>query len=434
MSQKQNPFVEVFKDFWEEFKQRKPAYATSDYDEVVRKMISCGDPNFGYIEYGCTHCGEHRHRVGFTCKSPLCLRCGRVASENFVFKVMNRLHPGVVYRHLILTIPDQLKDLFYRHRNNKELYNAFYRAGWEFIQDVFAKVTGKRLHCGAIVVLHTTGRKGNYRPHLHIIVMNGGIDLISGEWVNVGYFPYEKMLPTKWQWHLLKMVKEVDRSPETKRLVGQLWDKYPNGFYNSFKKGDVPSGSQHLVRYLSKYLFRPQISVKRIKKYDRTKGTITYEYADHRSGKMEVETIPVITFIGRMAQQILPKWFQKVKYYGLHQGKCYEKSKKLVMAGMKLVDAKTLKSDSAVFRVASNSYQERMKLWTGRDPLKCPGCGHQMELIKIWTKEKGVVYDLLEIYKRTRPPPDELVSLTKVRPTEPLDLVNDFYEQLDMAI
>jgi len=118
----ENPFVQVFADFWDDFKVKHSSYATSHYDEAVSKMINCGDPSFGYIEYGCMYCGQHRHRVAFTCKGSLCLRCGRVRSENFVKQVMAKLHPGVIYRHLILTIPDQLKKIFYNHRKSNDLY------------------------------------------------------------------------------------------------------------------------------------------------------------------------------------------------------------------------------------------------------------------------------------------------------------------------
>jgi excinuclease UvrABC ATPase subunit len=104
-------------------------------------MIHCGDPNFGYIEYGCMHCGGHRHRVGMTCKSSLCLSCSRVKSEKFVYNVMNKLYPGIIYRHLILTIPDQLIPFFYKHRHGKELFNRFYQVGFEYIQDVFRTVS-----------------------------------------------------------------------------------------------------------------------------------------------------------------------------------------------------------------------------------------------------------------------------------------------------
>jgi len=435
MGREENLYTKIFKKHWIEFKQNKQSYATADYDEVVSKMINCGDPKFGYIEYGCTYCGEQKHRIGFTCKSPLCLSCGRVNSENFVFKVMKKLHPGIIYRHLILTVPDQLLRLFYQRRKTKDLYNEFYKTGWEYIQDVFHRVKKKRLRCGAIIVLHITGRKGNYRPHLHIIVMNGGIDLITGKWVNIGYFPYEKILPKKWQWHLLNMIKRLDASQETKKLVDSLWKKYPKGFYNNFKKGDVPSKSQYLVAYLSKYLFRPQISVKRIKEYNGEKKRVVYEYADHRTGKTEIENVSVIDFIGRMAQQVLPKRFHRVKYYGLQHGKNYQRSKVQIENGMKKIKLSKRDRDQSVFRVAKNNYQDRMKLWTGTDPLKCPSCGHQMELIIIWTKEKGIVFDLLKEYqKRAQSPPGELKTLKEVRPTEPRDIIENFYEQLDLAL
>ena len=140
---KTNLFIQIFADNWAPFKERHSSYQAPLYDSVVSKMIGCGDPDFGFVEFGCTFCGEHKHRVAFTCKSQLCLRCGRVKSERFVYNVMAKLHPGVVYRHLILTIPDQLKNFFYKHRHSKELYSLFYERGFQYIQDVFETVTKK---------------------------------------------------------------------------------------------------------------------------------------------------------------------------------------------------------------------------------------------------------------------------------------------------
>jgi len=64
-------------------------------------------------------------------------------------------------------------------------------------------------------------------------------------------------------------------------------------------------------KYLSKYFFRPQISLKRIHKYDKKKKEIVYEYADHKTGKKKVQTVSALVFIERMVQQILPKGFHK---------------------------------------------------------------------------------------------------------------------------
>jgi hypothetical protein len=93
--------------------------------------------------------------------------------------VTSKLHPGIIYRHLVLTLPDQLLPTFYKNRHSKELMNMFYNIGFDYVKDVFQTVTKKSLQCGAIVVSHVTGRKSNYRPHLHIIVMNGGIDIVA---------------------------------------------------------------------------------------------------------------------------------------------------------------------------------------------------------------------------------------------------------------
>lgn len=421
-----NLFTEILKDFWGEFTQKHTGYATDYYDSIIEKTINCGDPKFGYVEYGCMCCGNSRHRVAFTCKTKFCLRCGRVSSENFVVQVMNKLHLDIVYRHLILTIPEQLYSLFYKNRHDKKLYNLFYQCGPAFIEDVFSQVTNKKLKIGCIVVLHTAGRKGNYRPHLHVIVMNGGVDMLTGQWVNIPYFPYEKILPKKWQYHLLKMVQGFDNSALMNKLAEDLYRKYPNGFVNFFMKGDVPKNSQRLVKYLSKYLFRPSISLKRILKYDKEKKKVEYEYADHRSKSTKKESVDVFEFIGRMVQQILPKGFQRARYYGLQATASYQKSKEIIMKSM--VDKVV---DGVSFVARKLFYRDRMKIWTGKDPLICSSCGSKMELIKIWSRDKGIIYDLLDIYKNMgRSPPGELLSLKTVDATTPVEIIEDYQLEL----
>ncbi|MBF0300637.1 MAG: transposase zinc-binding domain-containing protein [Oligoflexia bacterium] len=59
-----NPFVEIHKDFWSKFKAKYKKYVTEYFDKIVNKMIECGDPHFGYTEYGCMNCGGSRHIVG----------------------------------------------------------------------------------------------------------------------------------------------------------------------------------------------------------------------------------------------------------------------------------------------------------------------------------------------------------------------------------
>ena len=59
----------------------------------------------GYRAYRCLHCGQGTHRVAMSCQSSLCLRCAKVYVDTWVSQVSRMLHEGVIYRHLVLTVP-----------------------------------------------------------------------------------------------------------------------------------------------------------------------------------------------------------------------------------------------------------------------------------------------------------------------------------------
>jgi len=110
--QAKNVFKQIFSDGWAIFVQRHPRYAAMD--EVVQKMLGCGDPAKGHALYLCPDCLE-RHVVALSCKSQFCLSCARVYGQTWVETVQEMLHPGVKYRHLILTVPGALRTLIYQH-------------------------------------------------------------------------------------------------------------------------------------------------------------------------------------------------------------------------------------------------------------------------------------------------------------------------------
>ena len=109
-----NVFKQIFTEHWEGFKQFRPRYNTPYYDDLVDKMLRCGNPDqIGYIAYRCLHCGQGKHRVAMSCKSSLCLRCAKVYVDTWVAQVGKMLHDGVIYRHIVLTVPDVLRTPFY---------------------------------------------------------------------------------------------------------------------------------------------------------------------------------------------------------------------------------------------------------------------------------------------------------------------------------
>jgi hypothetical protein len=302
------------------------------------------------------------------------------------------LHEGVIYRHIVLTMPAMLRNTFYQQA--KDVLSPFMRCGVRCLDDVWSRISGKPLKGGYIVVMQTHGRNGQYNPHLHIIATSGGWDPQAKQWVHLDYVPY-RMLRKKWQWHLLTMLRQTVKTKEIKRLVDVCYTRYREGFVTNVQKGDVPSRYQSLARYLAKYVVSPPISLRRIDGYDGHR--VTYHYRSHTSERVERETVEVYTFIGRMVQHICAKGFQRIRYYGVQATKTFAKLKSVIQEALAKVKGLV---KGAIKIIAPLTYRQRYQQSTGRDPLRCPHCQAEMGVWKIWHPKYGVIYDELEAISR----------------------------------
>lgn len=386
-------FRRIFDGHWDEFKGCHSSYDTEYYEDVVQKMLRCGREEGGYCEYLCTKCGQDRRRIAFTCKSCFCLSCAKGYTDDFVVQVGQVLQPGLRYRHMVLTVAEQLRIHFYLNRQDGKLLSELMRSGYECLEDVVSTVVRQKVKIGAIVVVQTHGRSGHHNPHLHIIMTSGGINEKTGKWVDLGYFPYE-VIHKKWQYHLLKMLKEVVPTDEMKSLINELYKKYPRGFVAHVTKGKVPEQCRGLAKYLAKYVASPPIAISRILSY--TGNEVTYWYKDHQTKAKEVVTVDVLTFIGRMVQHILPKGFQRIRYYGLQATKTLKKWVKAIKEGLWRI-GRIIKGVYEV--VKCKSYRERYQGMSGRDPLVCRYCGCEMDLWRVWHPKYGTIYDEWEKIK-----------------------------------
>jgi len=330
--------------------------------------------------------------VSMSCKASLCLRCAKVYADNWVSQVSQALHEGVIYRHIILTVPALLRTTFYR--NADVLLSAFMRCGAQCLDDVLSVVRGKAVQGGAIVVLHTHGRNGQYHPHLHLLATSGGWDRQSQRWEHVEYWPYG-LLRRKWQWHVLTMVRQTLKTAAVQQVVETCWRRYPNGLVTNVQKGAVPAQFQSVARYVAKYVVSPPMAVRRIDHYDGER--VTYHYRSHRTERVEQETVEVHTFIGRMVQHVLPKGFKRIRYYGVQATKTFAKVKVWIHQALAKVRGVV---QSAVKIMARLTYRQRYTHSTGRDPLQCPHCGKEMTAWRIWLPTYGVVYDEGQKIKR----------------------------------
>ena len=383
-----NTFKKIFYDHWDSFKKAHPRFDNPDYNDTIQKMLDCGDPEkMGFVQYRCCNCGETR-RIAFTCKSCFCLSCGKVYTDRWADFIARRLLPGVTYRHVVLTMPDFLHVWF---RRNPALLSQLIRAANACLEDILKTCSGTKLNIGNIIVLQTAGRSGHYNPHLHILMTAGGIDP-EGKWQNVSYIPYE-LMHRKWQYHILKMIRENVCDPVVEIDINRAWKNYPKGFVAFLEPGEVPPGGQGLAKYLAKYVVSPPISVRRIEKYNGK--TISYWYREHKTGQIEHETLAVLKFIGRMVQHILPKGFQRIRYYGLHGNVKYQKMRELIGQ----IIPGNMPADPRGYRVLpAKPFQQRFFESFGKNPLLCPKCHDEMSMDLIYHPKYGIIkeYRLFE--------------------------------------
>jgi hypothetical protein len=386
-------FQQIFADHWEVFQHAHQRYQTPYYDELVSKMLDCGNPaKMGYVEYRCLHCGQGKHLVSMSCKSSLCLRCAKVYTDNWVSQVSKVLHEGVIYRHVVLTVPAMFRTTFYQ--NAVVLLSAFMRCGAHCLDDFYSTVRGKTLQGGYITVLHTHGRNGQYHPHLHLLATSGGYDAQGARWEHLQYLPYA-LLRRQGQWHLLTMLRQTLKTDAVHRLVDTCFRQYPDGLVTNVQKGAVPAQAHSVARYVAKYVVSPPISVRRIDRYDGER--VTYHYRSHRTDRMEHETVTVDMFIGRMVQHVMPKGFKRIRYYGVQATKTFAKVKVVIQAALAKVEGVV---KGAVKIIARLTYRQRYEQSTGRDPFRCPHCGAEMEVWRVWHPTYGVLYDEGEVIKR----------------------------------
>ena len=131
-----NLWQRIFAEHWERFvaayqaEHQRPI--PSHWEPNVRQMLSCGDIRQDYSEYLCPHCQESR-KIGFTCKSRLCLRCFKTAVDGWLETARQVLFEGVVHRQVVLTVPKEIRPLILAE---PKFLKAFADAGARAVQEL----------------------------------------------------------------------------------------------------------------------------------------------------------------------------------------------------------------------------------------------------------------------------------------------------------
>jgi len=213
---------------------------------------------------------------------------------------------NVVHRHLVLTVPDII---WYILRDNKSVLKAFMDSGIKAINQTLSYVQREDLLGGAIVVLHPYGKDMEFKPHLHVLIVEGGFDK-SGRFIRKKFIPFEAMRKT-WQYHVLTALKRVlPRSRKYRRLIDACFKKYKNGFVIHMPEESRIRSRRTIAQYIGRYVRHPAIANTRISEYDGR--NVTFWYFDRKKGVKAFITVSVEEFIRRIIQHIPERQFKMI--------------------------------------------------------------------------------------------------------------------------
>ncbi len=331
--------------------------------EEVSKMLSCRDEIRGFIEYYCEHCNESR-TIHFGCNSRICSRCGKLHSDKWA-DAMSRSMYNVPHRHVVLSLPDRLWNLF---REDRSLLKVLMDSVITTLNNVLSYALRKDIEVGAIVVLHPFSRDLSFKPHVHILMTEGGFDR-KGHFNPKIVIPYKSMRKV-WQYTILTNLKEaLPPTPENARFINGLFKEYPQGFYAHLPEESRVKSKRDISKYIGRYVRHPAIANYRLYGYDGK--CVTFWYKDN-AGVKHYRTMDVFDFIQSIIQHIPDKQFKMIRHYGAYCRKNKHRYKRY------------LQQESITLKRFDNFRRFRCDV--------CPKCGSLMKVIRF----------------RKKPPPVEL--------------------------
>jgi hypothetical protein len=395
--------------------------------QVVSKMLTCRTPALGCHLFLCDDC-ELVRLVPHSCKTTFCSSCGAARTDAWCRELLSDLL-DVVYRHLVLTLPRELRHLI---RVNKDvLLNRLYRAGSRSVLSLTAAkprplpgINRKRMARrrrrflpGFLIVCHTFGSDLKFNPHLHVLATAGGLAPDGSRWIDA---PRRSLLPVhelarEWKKNVIAEIRQAEQQgllrhppfggdPANPTNVEALLTCVAKKRWWVYI-GPTLEQVDHAIRYCCRYTRRPAIGEMRILRYDG--ANVDFLYTDYTDAeRKKVMRRSALYFIHRLVQHIPPKNFIQVRYYGLLA--TANRGKLLPLARRRLGQRKRR-------RPRPDSWHTRRRAHNIADPLACPFCGKTMRCYGMLFGCPETIAEIARVDIRERLPPDCCVPRSRVK-------------------
>ncbi len=181
--------------------------------KAATAIRNCRTDALGGHRHACDACGDSKISYN-SCRNRHCPQCQGVNKEIWVDqRSKDILHAP--YFHVVFTMPEQLHMLIY---HNQQLpYTLMYKAVAETLTGLAwdDKYLGAQI--GFLSVLHTWGQNLHYHPHIHTIVLAGGLTK-DNRWKETSdkFFIPVKVLSKKFRGKFLYYLKQYFNQKQLK--------------------------------------------------------------------------------------------------------------------------------------------------------------------------------------------------------------------------
>lgn len=366
------PIREVFSDSMEWYLQEHTLSA--EQLSAANAISHCKTGVLGYNISVCDECG-HTETHSCSCRNRSCPNCQSVLKEVWIDRRRSEVLDAR-YFHVVFTVPHILNELFLA--NKRLLYDLLFSAASQTLLTLSKDRRYLGAEPGIIMVLHTWGQTLAYHPHVHCIVSGAGLTC-DHRLVTRGksFFIPIKAAMKMFRGKFMAALKSYHSSgklviPEScgDLTVPDGWHAFVDRLYSidwcPYIK-ETFNGNGNAISYLGRYTHRVAISNGRIT--DMTDDTVTFWYKDYKDHNARKEmTLSHEEFIRRFLMHVLPKRFQKIRYFGfLSNG---SKARKLRI----LFDLQGHRTFDAMFS-ADTPKDVILSEVLGIDVHVCPCCG-----------------------------------------------------------
>lgn len=307
MKNKRIELADVVRRFQDDYVAQFRDVMMPSQKKALEDIAACMTAQMGGHRYRCEKCGD-RFWVYHGCRNRACPACHGRQIRQWLQERDAELLPCDYY-HLVATVPEELRHATLS--DQKYMYSLLMRTVARALVDLARDRKYIGATPGILAVLHTWTSVMHYHPHVHMLITGGGVSDDGANWHEAaGRF----LVPVR---ALSKLI--AARMRDTLRQEKpEVFDALPRRTWRrawcSFCK-HYGRGKQAVLDYLARYVFRIAITNARIIGMDETH--VTFRHKDRNSGQWNTCRLTGVEFLRRFLMHVLPKGFQKLRYYGL---------------------------------------------------------------------------------------------------------------------